>query len=191
MKLAIFDRDGTLNALGEGFIDSPGAWQPLPGALEALARLSHAGWRLVLATNQPGLGRGLFDAQTLAAIHAKLHRQVAALGARIDAIFYCPHAESENCDCRKPAPGLMLQICERFGVDAGQTAVVGSCPAHLQMAADTAAQLHMVCSGRAAALDPQQPLPPGWPERTRAHASLAAVVDCLLAQTHSPSHPVV
>ena len=76
----------------------------------------------------------------------------------------------------------MLQICERFGVEAGHTTVIGSCPAHLQMAADSAAQLHMVCSGKAAALDPQQPLPPGWPSGTRAHADLAALVDYLLAQ---------
>ena len=113
MKLAILDRDGTLNALGDGFIASAADWTPLPGALEAVARLNHGGWHVVLATNQPGLGRGLFDAQTLVAIHAKMHRQLAALGGRIDAVFYCPHAETEGCNCRKPAPGLMEQIRDR------------------------------------------------------------------------------
>lgn len=163
MKLAILDRDGTLNALGDGFIASAADWTPLPGALEAVARLNHGGWHVVLATNQPGLGRGLFDAQTLVAIHAKMHRQLAALGGRIDAVFYCPHAETEGCNCRKPAPGLMEQIRERYGADGDEILVVGSCPAHLQAASELGAQLHMVCTGRSAHLDPLQPLPPGWP----------------------------
>ena len=182
MKLAIHCRDGTLNALGDGFIASPDDWVPLPGALEAVARLNHAGWHVVLATNQPGLGRGLFDAQTLVAIHARMHRQLAALGGRIDAVFYCPHAEGEACNCRKPAPGLMEQICERYGVDGDEILVAGSCLAHLQAAADLGAQLHMVCTGRSAHLDPRQPLPPGWPPGTRAHASLGALVDFVAPQ---------
>ena len=182
MKLAILDRDGTLNALGDGFIASAADWTPLPGALEAVARLNHGGWHVVLATNQPGLGRGLFDAQTLVAIHAKMHRQLAALGGRIDAVFYCPHAETEGCNCRKPAPGLMEQIRERYGADGDEILVVGSCPAHLQAASELGAQLHMVCTGRSAHLDPLQPLPPGWPPGTRAHASLGALVGYLLPQ---------
>lgn len=190
MKLAILDRDGTLNALGDGFIVSPDDWAPLPGALEAVARLNHAGWHVVLATNQPGLGRGLFDAQTLVAIHAKLHRQLAALGGRIDAVFYCPHAEGEACSCRKPAPGLMQQICERYGVEGDEILVVGSCLAHLQAAADMGAQLHMVCTGRSADLDPQQALPPGWPAGTRAHASLGALAD-FIAPPDGAALPVV
>ena len=182
MKLAILDRDGTLNALGDGFIASAADWTPLPGALEAVARLNHAGWHVVLATNQPGLGRGLFDAQTLVAIHAKMHRQLAALGGRIDAVFYCPHTETEGCSCRKPAPGLMEQICERYGAEGDEILVIGNCTAHLQAASDLGAQLHMVCTGRSAQLDPRQPLPPGWPPGTRAHASLGALVDFLLPQ---------
>lgn len=182
MKLAILDRDGTLNALGDGFIAAPSDWTPLPGALEAVARLNHAGWHVVLATNQPGLGRGLFDAQTLMAIHAKMHRQLAALGGRIEAVFYCPHAEGEGCACRKPAPGLMQQIRERYSVEGDEILVVGSCLAHLQAAAGLGAQLHMVCTGRSAELDPRQPLPPGWPAGTRAHASLGELVDCIVPQ---------
>ena len=182
MKLAILDRDGTLNALGDGFIASAADWAPLPGALEAVARLNHAGWHVVLATNQPGLGRGLFDAQALVAIHAKMHRQLAALGGRIDAVFYCPHTETEGCSCRKPAPGLMEQICERYGAEGDEILVIGNCTAHLQAASDLGAQLHMVCTGRSAQLDPRQPLPPGWPPGTRAHASLGALVDFLLPQ---------
>ena len=187
MKLAILDRDGTLNALGDGFIASPDDWTPLPGALEAVARLNHAGWHVVLATNQPGLGRGLFDAQTLVAIHAKMHRQLAALGGRIDAVFYCPHAPDEACTCRKPAPGLMEQICERYGVDCEDIHVAGNCLVHLQAGAAIGAHLHLLCTGESACLAPDQPLPPGWPEGTRMHADLAAFADHLLQKASAPS----
>ena len=182
MKLAILDRDGTLNALGDGFIASAADWTPLPGALEAVARLNHAGWHVVLATNQPGLGRGLFDAQALMAIHAKMHRQLATLGGRIDAVFYCPHTETEGCNCRKPASGLIEQIRDRYGAEGDEILVVGSCLAHLQAASELGAQLHMVCTGRSAHLDPRQPLPPGWPPGTRAHASLGDLVDSIATQ---------
>lgn len=185
MKLAILDRDGTLNAQREDFIASPDDWVPVPGALEAVARLNHAGWHVVVATNQPGLGRGLFDVLALNAIHAKLHRQMAAVGGRIDAVFYCPHAESEQCACRKPAPGLMDQIAERYGVEGDHILVIGSCPAHLQAAAGLGAQMHMVCSGASADLNPDEPLPPQWPAGTRAHSSLAALVDALLPKAGS------
>ena len=194
MKLAILDRDGTLNALGAGgLIASPAEWQPLPGALEAVARLNQAGWHVVVATNQPGLGGGVFDTQTLVAIHARMHRELGALGGRIDAVFYCPHAEGEDCACRKPAPGLMLQIRERCALEGGDIAVIGSCLAHLQAAQDLGAQLHLVCTGRSAHLQPDAPLPPGWPAATRAHASLQDVVDLLAGQGGSvpaaPSFP--
>src|SRR6218665_38857 len=130
MKLAILDRDGTLNPLGDDYITSADEWTAVPGGLEAIARLQHAGGRVVGATNPPGLGRGLVvggggrrwglggglcAGVALHAIHAKMHRKQAALGGRIDAVFYCPHALDEDCNCRKPAPGLLEQICERYG----------------------------------------------------------------------------
>jgi len=189
MKLAILDRDGTLNALGDGFIASPAQWQPLPGALQAVARLNQAGWHVVVATNQPGLGGGLFDTQTLVAIHARMHRELAALGGRIDAVFYCPHAEGEGCACRKPAPGLLQQIRERYGLEGGDIAVVGSCLAHLQAAEGLGAQLHLVCTGRSAHLAPSAPLPPGWPAGTHVHASLADAVDVLAPQASAAPRP--
>ena len=182
MKLAIFDRDGTINDLGDdAFIASPADWKPLPGALEAIARLSHAGWHVVIASNQPGLGRGLFDVATLNAIHALMHKQLAALGGRIEAIFYCPHAPDDACTCRKPAPGLLEQICERYRVDADKVCVVGSCPEHLQAGAALGAALHLVATGEAAALDLAAPLPPEWPTGMRLHANLSALTDHLLA----------
>lgn len=179
MKLAILDRDGTINSLADedGFIASPAQWQPLPGALQAIARLNHAGWRVVLATNQPGLGRCLFDVTTLNAIHALLHKQLAALGGRIDAIFYCPHTLEDACRCRKPAPGLLEQICERYRLDPRSVPVLGSCAAHLQAGAALGAPLHLVGSGVGTGIDPALALPPG----VQRHADLAAAVEYLLA----------
>lgn len=180
IKLVILDRDGTLNAPAdeEDFIATPEDWQPLPGALEAVARLTRAGWRVVLATNQPGLGRGLFDVATLNAIHARLHKQLAALGGRLDAIFYCPHTIDDACNCRKPAPGLLEQICERYRLDPRTVPVVGSCAAHLQAGAVLGAPLHLVGNGDCTASNRSLTLPAG----TQRHIDLAAAVDHLLAQ---------
>lgn len=182
MKLVILDRDGTINALGEDCITSADEWHPIAGALEAIARLNHAGWHVVLATNQPELGRGLFDVLTLNAIHAKMHRLLAAVGGRIDAVFYCPHASDEDCHCRKPAPGLLEQICERYGVERHDVQVAGSCSAHLQAGAALGAQLHLICSA-----------PPGAPPADYApgvsrHASLADFADRLLSAS-APAQP--
>ncbi|WP_313071591.1 HAD-IIIA family hydrolase [Melaminivora sp.] len=180
MKLAILDRDGTLNAWAGDPVTTPAQWQALPGALEALARLHQAGWHVVLATNQPGLGTGRLDTATMVAIHARMHRELAALGGRIDAVFYCPHAPDEPCTCRKPGSGLLQQIRDRYALEGRDLAVIGSCLDHLQAGAPLGAQLHLVCTGAAAVLDPAAPLTPAWPAGTRAHASLAAAVDALL-----------
>jgi len=125
LKLVILDRDGTINHDSDDFVKSPEEWQPLPGALEAIARLNHAGWHVVLASNQSGLGRGLFDVAALNAMHDKLHKQLAAVGGRIDAIFYCPHAPEDGCHCRKPQSGLFEQIGARFGVSLKGLPAVG------------------------------------------------------------------
>lgn len=180
MKIAIFDRDGTLNALGEEYITRPEEWHALPGALEGVARLNRAGWHVVVATNQPGLGRGLLDAQALNAIHAKMLRQLAGLGGRIDAVFYCPHVPDEGCYCRKPSPGLLVQISERYGVEPRDLRVVGSNLDHLQAGAALGAQLHLICSGHAARCIPGAPLPPGVPAGTQAHADVPSFVHALL-----------
>ena len=185
MKLAIIDRDGTLNLMGGDYITGADEWTPVPGALEAIARLNHAGWHVVVATNQPGLGRGLFDVMSLNAIHAKMHRQLAAVGGRIDAVFYCPHAADENCACRKPAPALLEQICERYGVERQDVHVVGSCMAHLQAGAAVGAHLHLVCTGPSAHVTPGEPLPAGLAPGTRVYGSLGEFVDALMPVVHS------
>ena len=183
MKIAIIDRDGTLNALGNEYIATPDEWVPIPGALEAVARLSRAGWHVVIATNQPGLGRGVIDVHALNAIHSRMLKQVAALGGRIDAVFFCPHSDAEHCSCRKPAPGLMEQIRDRYGVERSEMVAVGSALSHLQAAAAIGVpQLHLVCTGAAAEMDvPTGVLPAPWPEGTHVHTDLTAFADFITA----------
>jgi D-glycero-D-manno-heptose 1,7-bisphosphate phosphatase len=179
MKLVILDRDGTINLDSDEFIKSPEEWQPLPGALEAIAKLNHAGWHVAVASNQSGLGRGLFDVAALNAIHAKMHKAVAANGGRIDAVFYCPHSPDEGCTCRKPQPGLFEQIGERFGVDLKQTPVVGDTVRDLQAGAQVGCPPHLVLTGKGAEWRDRE-LPATFPPGTQVHESLAAFADWLV-----------
>src|SRR5262245_13830266 len=110
LKVVILDRDGVINRDSDQFIKTPDEWRPIPGSLEALARLNHAGYRVVVGTNQSGVGRGLFEMAMLNAIHDKMHRALALAGGRIDAVFYCPHTADADCDCRKPRVGMLKDI---------------------------------------------------------------------------------
>lgn len=175
MKLAILDRDGTLNQWGaQGFIGHPGDWVAVPGAMEAVSRLNRAGWHVVIATNQPGLGRGLFDVLELNAVHAKMHRELAAVGARVEAVFYCPHAPDEECRCCKPAPALFEQIAERYGAEGQEIWAIGSGVEHLQAGRSLGA--HLVFIGPSADGGAQEALPAG----TAQYPDLNAVVNDLL-----------
>lgn len=182
MKLVIIDRDGTINADSDDYIKSPQEWQPLPGALEAIARLNHAGWHVAVATNQSGIGRGLFDMSALNAMHAKMNRMLAASGGRIDAVFFCPHTPDDRCNCRKPEPGLYVQIGERYGVDLADVAAVGDSLRDMQGAAAAGCQPHLVLTGKGEALR-GRPLPPDYPPATRVHDDLAAFAEHWLS-TH-------
>jgi D-glycero-D-manno-heptose 1,7-bisphosphate phosphatase len=182
MKICILDRDGTINADRDDFVKSVNEWQPLPGALEAIARINHAGWHVVVASNQSGLGRGLFDVAALNAIHAKMHSMLAAVGGRIDAVFYCPHAPEEACTCRKPAPGLFEQIAERYGVSLAGMPSVGDSARDLVAAVAVGCAPHVVLTGKAAGFTAQS-LPTSYPVHTVVHADLAAFADYLVAQT--------
>ena len=186
-KLVILDRDGTINRASEEFVKSPEEWHPLPGALEAISRLNHAGFHVVLATNQSGLGRGLLDMAALNAVHAFMLKSLAALGGRIDAIFYCPHAPDEGCTCRKPAPGLLLQIEERYGIALAGVPYVGDRLRDMQAAKAAGCEPHWVLSGRHARGDVNM-LPAGFPPETQVHADLAAFVDHFLGQASTPWH---
>jgi D-glycero-D-manno-heptose 1,7-bisphosphate phosphatase len=181
MKLVILDRDGTINADSDEYIKSPQEWQPLPGALEAIARMNHAGWHAVIASNQSGLGRGLFDVASLNAMHAKMHKMLSAQGGRIDAVFYCPHTPDEGCRCRKPQPGLFEQIGDRFGIEMKGVPVVGDSVRDLQAGVAAGCEPHLVLTGKGAALR-GQPLPPDFPPGTQVHEDLAAFADWLITR---------
>ena len=185
MKLVILDRDGTINEDRDDYVKSPEEWVPIPGALEAIARLNHNGWHTVVATNQSGIGRGLFDMATLNAMHLKMHQMLAKHGGRIDAVFFCPHTPEDHCDCRKPLPGLFRQIGERFAVDLTEVQAVGDVLRDLQAGVEVGCEPHLVRTGKAAPerMDDAQLAAlcariPG----TRVHANLDAFADWLIAR---------
>lgn len=125
MKLVILDRDGVINHDSPDYIRSAKEWQPIEGSLEAIARLSHAGFRVIVATNQSGIGRGLFGYDDLFAMHDKLIRQTSELGGRVDGVFFCPHAPDDGCDCRKPGAGLFREIARRLQIALTRVPVIG------------------------------------------------------------------
>jgi len=176
MKLIILDRDGVINQDSEQFIKSPEEWKPIPGSLEAVARLSQAGYRVVVATNQSGIGRNLFDMATLNAIHDKMHRAVGQAGGRIDAVFFCPHAADSTCTCRKPKPGMFEDIGQRFNVALEGVPAVGDSPRDLAAAAAVRAIPILVRTGKGEKTIAAGGLPAG----TRIYADLAAVADDLI-----------
>ena len=186
MKLVILDRDGTINEDSADFVKSPSEWEPLPGALEGIARLNHAGWHVVVATNQSGLGRGLFDVASLNAMHAKMHTMLAAVGGRVDAVFYCPHAPDEGCRCRKPEPGLFEQIGERYGISLKDVPAVGDAPRDLVSAVAAGCAPHLVLTGKAA-IYRDRSLPEGYPADTVVHHDLAAFAEYIVMQDVRPS----
>ena len=172
MKLIILDRDGVINEDSEQFIKSPDEWHPIPGSLEAIARLNQWGWRVVVASNQSGVGRGLFDMDTLNSIHEKMVKALAQVGGRVDAIFFCPHAADSTCDCRKPKPGLLKQIAERFNVDLTGVPSVGDSLRDLQAGVAVGCAPYLVLTGKGLRTKDDPALPPG----TRVFPNLAAVV---------------
>src|SRR5712671_4262157 len=135
MKLVILDRDGTINHDSDHYIKSPAEWRPIEGSLEAIARLTQAGYRIVVATNQSGIARGLFDTATLIAIHDTLQRAAAQAGGRVDAFFFCPHAADSACECRKPRPGMLREVARRFNVSLADVYMVGDAQRDLEAAA--------------------------------------------------------
>ena len=178
MKLVILDRDGVINHDSDHFIKSPEEWTPLPGSLAAIASLNQNGWRVAVATNQSGLARGLFDMQALNAMHAKMHKALAAVGGRIDAVFFCPHLPDDECDCRKPKPGLFIGIAERFGMSMRDVPMIGDSHRDLAAAAAAGCPPILVKTGKGEATLARDDLPPG----TLVFDDLAAAAAHLVAQ---------
>ena len=184
MKLLILDRDGVINQDSDDFIKSPDEWVPIPGSLEAIARLNHEGWHVAVATNQSGVGRGLFDMSTLNAIHRKMHKALAAVGGRIDAIFFCPHAPEDHCSCRKPKPGLFQDIARRYELENLQgVPSVGDSVRDLQAGEPLGCGLHLVRTGKGERLADLGNMPAG----TRVRDDVAAFAAWLLEQPKAGS----
>jgi D-glycero-D-manno-heptose 1,7-bisphosphate phosphatase len=178
MKLIILDRDGVINIDSALYIKSPAEWKALPGSLEAIARLNQAGYKVVIATNQSGIGRGLFDMDTLNAMHEKMHKGLAVLGGRVDAIFYCPHTADENCDCRKPKPGMFERIAKLYNLDLTGVPAIGDSLRDLQAASALGCAPILVRTGKGEKTEADGNLPAG----TVVRADLAAAVDALLGK---------
>lgn len=178
MKLVILDRDGVINYDSPHYIKSPDEWQPIPGSLEAIALLNQSGYRVAIATNQSGISRGLYDMATLNAIHDKMHRSLGQFGGRIDALFYCPHANEHLCNCRKPRSGMIEEISSRFGIDIEGVPCVGDSLRDLVAGAALGAQPILVLTGKG-----QESLEAGGlPEGTWVCKDLAEAVQKIIAE---------
>lgn len=182
MKLIILDRDGVINRDSDDYIKNASEWLPLPGSIEAIARLSKAGYTVVIATNQSGLSRGLFGIDELEDMHKKMCQLVETAGGSIDGIFYCPHLPEELCDCRKPKAGLFIAISQEFAADLNGITAVGDTIRDLQAALTLGCEPILVRSGKGLVnerlLDQQKDIAL---KRVPVFDDLAAVADFLLA----------
>ena len=180
-KLVILGRDGILNRFREDHVKDPSEWDAIPGALEAVARLNHSGWHVVVATNQAGIGRGMIDMASVNTVHQHMNKLLMAKGGRFDAVFFCPHTPEDQCDCRKPLPGMMKDIVRRYGVEAASVPMVADTLRDLQAALAAGCQPHLVRTGRAQNLGDDELAQ--WlqavPE-TLVHADLAAFAEHLM-----------
>ncbi|MBO9480355.1 D-glycero-beta-D-manno-heptose 1,7-bisphosphate 7-phosphatase [Salinisphaera sp. G21_0] len=147
-RLVILDRDGVINEDSDQYIRSEHEWLPIPGSIEAIARLSSAGYRVFVATNQSGLARGYFTGKALNAMHDKLIRLVKEQGGHIDGIYYCPHGPDDHCQCRKPATGLIDQIFTDYDASPAETWVVGDSLRDLQAGVRSGCKVALVLTGK-------------------------------------------
>lgn len=175
--LVIVDRDGVINADSGTYIKSPAEWHALPGSLDAIAELNRAGTAVAVATNQSGIGRGLFTEAALARIHARMTEQLAAHGGRLAGIYHCPHRPEDECGCRKPRPGLLERIARAHGCPLAGVPVIGDRAGDLAAAAAVGARGILVLTGHGA-----QTLAELGGARVEHYADLAAAAAALLAE---------
>ena len=181
MKLVILDRDGVINADREKGVRSPDQWEPIPGSLEAIALLNQAGYQIAVATNQSGIARGVLELETLFAIHRRMHECTVQAGGYIDTIAFCPHSDANECDCRKPMPGMLYKISERLGVELPTVYVVGDSLRDLQAAMAAGAKPILVKTGNGEkTLESNKGL-----DHIPAYDNLAAFVDSLLDESNA------
>lgn len=175
MKLVVLDRDGVINRDSPDFIRTVADWEPLPGSLAAIAALTTAGWTVVVASNQSGVGRGLLTAEELERINARMRAAVEQAGGRIDSIFVCPHAPEDGCDCRKPEPGLLIRIGAHYGESLRGVPAIGDSARDLQAAQRVGARPILVLTGnghRALAALGEAGVPERYPDLAAAAAAL-------------------
>ena len=175
MKLVILDRDGTINHDSDHYIKSLEEWRPIKGSLEAIARLTQADYRVVVATNQSAISRGLITTRTLSEIHDALQRAALQAGGRIDAFFFCPHADAAGCACRKPKPGMLLEVAQRFNISLKDTFMVGDSLKDVQAAVAAGAKPVLVLTGKGRKTQAAGNLPLG----TQVFPDLAAFAEYL------------
>lgn len=178
MKIIILDQNGVVNHNSPTFIKTPDEWQPIPDSLEAIARLTQSGYRVVIATNQSGIGRGLLDMSMFTAINDKMYKAVQQVGGHIDAIFFCPHTNVDKCACRKPETGLFEEIRQRYGVDLSTVPAIGDSLKDLQAAASAGAKPILVLTGNGKETQVSDQLP----KDTLIFDNLATAVDALIGQ---------
>ena len=177
-RLVILDRDGVINRDSDAFVRNAAEWIPIEGSIEAIARLSRAGFRVCVATNQSGIGRGLFGVRELYAMNRKLRRLTRRAGGDIDLIAFCPHHPDAGCECRKPAPGLLDRIEQRTGLPLQGALLVGDALRDLEAGAARGCELWLVRTGKGSrSLAEARLRPPAWWDRVRVADDLAAVVD--------------
>lgn len=147
-RLIILDRDGVINEDSDAYIKSPEEFIPIPGSLSAIAKLNRAGYTIVVATNQSGIARGYFDIETLNTMHEKLTSLLAKEGGRIDNVYYCPHGPDDNCECRKPKPGMIKQILADYHIDPATVVAVGDSLRDIQATAAVGIKSILVRTGK-------------------------------------------
>ena len=177
VRLVILDRDGVINEDSDAYIKSPDEWVAIPGSLEAIARLCNAGYTIAVATNQSGIARGYFNREVLDAIHQKMHEQALSAGGEIDLVGVCPHGPDDDCDCRKPKPGLMRQIADHYQVRLDGVPVVGDSLRDLEAGAAVGASPMLVLTGKGEKTAADLP---GALASTPVYANLAMAADALL-----------
>lgn len=175
MKLLILDRDGVINHDSDDYIKCLEEWIPIESSIGAIARLSEAGWTVAVATNQSGIGRGYYGVDALDAMHQRLQTLVAEQGGELGLIVYCPHGPNEDCDCRKPKPGMLKQIAQHYNADLAGIWFVGDSSGDLEAAKAVDCQPVLVKTGKG-----QRTLAKGLPTGTLVFDDLAAVAAQLL-----------
>ena len=178
MKLLVLDRDGVINEERPDFVRSAEEWVPYPSSIAAISKLTQAGYRIVIATNQSGLSKGKFDTMALNAMHAKMHRLTAQAGGHIDAIFYCPHTQEAQCGCRKPKPGMLIDIAKRYHVAPDTLIMVGDSLRDMQAITAVNGQAILVLTGNGKKTQQS----PELPVNIRVFDNLSAVADYLTMQ---------